>query len=51
MPLFITHAVEHNPKQQNAAGHDSQAMPLKKCLPGFPAQGKLQIVTPIRLAG
>jgi hypothetical protein len=46
--FLVANAVKHNPGQQNAAGHNGKAMPLKECLVLFPAQSKFQMDTSIQ---
>jgi hypothetical protein len=44
VPFFVGDAVEHNPGQKNATGHNREPVTLKERLVLFPLQSKLQIV-------
>jgi hypothetical protein len=50
MPLLVAHAVQHNPRQQNAACHNGKTMPLKERLVLRLAQRKFQSSPQSRLA-
>jgi hypothetical protein len=40
--FLIAHAIEHNPRQQNATGHNGEAVPFKERLVLFLTQRKFQ---------
>src|SRR6476620_5781187 len=42
--FLVTHAVEHNPGQQDATGHNRKSVTLKERLVRFLLQSKLQIL-------
>jgi hypothetical protein len=44
MPFLVADAVEHNPCQQNATGHNRKSVAFKKRLVRFLLQVKLQII-------
>src|SRR5579864_6882223 len=45
VPFLVAHAVEHNPNQQNATGHNGKTMAFKKRLVLCFTKRKFQIAT------